>query len=172
LVQWVTKATAQEVPAHKDRHQTATEMAFTGLICTGLQGCCFVGMEYISTGRWWATLMRHTLLACPPLPLASGMGMTALAAVLVSLARSTLGAASGLARTCRAAIALSPVAVAAEDDSVAATGAQKEPGWRLRGLHGRTSPCVSTPSGQSAALREILCAQRCSPVGPRGATVC
>ena len=72
-------------------------MAFAGLTCTGLQGCCFVGWEYISTVWWRATVMRHHLLARPPLPLATGMGMTAFAAVLVSLARSTLGTASGLA---------------------------------------------------------------------------
>ena len=143
-------------------------MALAGLICSGLRGCCFVGWEYISTGGWRATLMRHYVLASPPLPLAPGMGMTTFAAVLVALGRSTLGAASGLARASRAAIALTTVAVAADDCSAAAAGAQKEPGRRWGSWHGQSSPCVKAPSGQPRTLREILRAQRCPPVGVSG----
>ena len=116
--------------------------------------------------------MRHHLLARPPLPLAPGVGVTALAAILVAFASSALGASSGLARTIGAAIALSPVAVAADAYSAAAAGAQKKPGRRLGSWHGRSCPCAKPTSGQIRPLREILCAQRCSPVGPRGATVC
>ena len=115
--------------------------------------------------------MRHYSFARPPLTLAPGMRMTAFAAVLVALGSSTLGASSGLARTSGAAIALTPVAVAADGDSAAAAGAQKEPGRRLSGWHGRCGPCVKPSSGQPRPLREILRAQRCSPVGPRGAAV-
>ena len=86
--------------------------------------------------------MRHHLLARPPLPLAPGMGMTAFAAVLVAFASSALGASSGLARTRGTAIALTPVAVAADEYSAATAGAQKEPGWRLGSGHGQSSPCV------------------------------
>ena len=75
--------------------------------------------------------MRHFLFARPPLPLAPGVGVTAFASVLVALGSSTLGASSGLARTSGAAIALPPVAVAADGDSAVAAGAQKEPGRRL-----------------------------------------
>lgn len=127
----MTKAVTQKAQAHKHGYRTATEVALAALICTGLQGYCFVWWEYISTGQWWATLMRHHLLACPPLPLAPGMRMTAFAAVLVALGRIALGATSGLARTSGAAIALPPVAVAADGDSAVAAGAQKEPGRRL-----------------------------------------
>ena len=117
--------------------------------------------------------MRHYLLACPALPLAPGVGMTAFAAVLVAFASSTLGASSGLARTSGAAIALTPVAVAADGDSAAAAGAHKEPGWRLGGGHGRSCPCVKPTSGQPRSLCEILHAQRRpSEWGARGATVC
>ena len=147
-------------------------MALAALICAGLQGCCFVWWEYISTGWWWATLMRHDLLARPPLTLAPGMCMTAFAAVLVALSSSTLGTTSGQARTIGAAIALTPVAVTADGDSVAAAGAQKKPGRRLSGWHGRSCLCAKPTSGQPSTLREILRTQRCSPVGPRGATVC
>ena len=152
-------------------------MALAALICAGLRVSCFVWWEYISTGRWWATLMRHYLLhaalARPPLRLAPGMCMTAFAAVLVALGGSTLGASSGQARTIGAAIALPPVAVAADGDSAAAAGAQKEPGRRLSGLHGRSGPCVKPTSGQPRSLREILHAQRRPPEwGFRGATVC
>ena len=115
--------------------------------------------------------LRHDLLAPPPLTLAPGVGMTAFAAVLVALGRIALGATSGLARTSGAAIALPPVAVAADGDSAAAAGAQKEPGRRLGSWHGRSCPCVKPTSGQPRPLREILRAQRCSPVGPRGAAV-
>ena len=75
--------------------------------------------------------MRHYLLSPPQLTLAPGVGMTALAAVLVAFASSTLGASSGLARTSGAAIALTPVTVAADAYGAAAAGAQKEPGRRL-----------------------------------------
>ena len=138
----MTKAAAQKAQAHKHGYRTATEVALAALICAGLRGCCFVGWEYISIGRWWATLMRHDLFARPPLTLAPGMCMTAFAAVLVALASSTLGASSGLARTIGAAIALTPVAVAADGYSATAAGAQKEPGRRLSGWHGCTCPCV------------------------------
>ena len=127
----MTKAVTQKAQAHKHGYRTATEVALAALICTGLQGYCFAWWEYISTGQWWATLMRHHLLACPPLPLAPGVGVTALAAILVAFASSALGASSGLARTIGAAIALPPVAVAADAYSAAAAGAQKEPGRRL-----------------------------------------
>lgn len=100
-------------------------MALAALICAGLRCCCFVWWEYISTGGWWATLMRHDLLARPPLTLAPGMCMTAFAAVLVALSSSTLGTTSVQARTIGAAIALTPVAVTADGDSAAAAGAQK-----------------------------------------------
>jgi len=83
--------------------------------------------------------MRHYVLARPPLPLAPGMGMTTFAAVLVALGGSTLGAASGLARASRAAIALTTVAVAADDYSAAAAGAQKEPGRRWGSWHGQSA---------------------------------
>jgi hypothetical protein len=116
--------------------------------------------------------MRHYLLARPPLPLAPGMCMTAFAAVLVALTSSTLGTTSGQARTIGAAIALTPVAVAADSDSAAAAGAQKEPGRRLSGWHGRSCLCVKPTSGQPHSLREILHAQRRPPEwGSRGATV-
>lgn len=75
--------------------------------------------------------LRHAALACPPLALAPDMRMTAFAAVLVALTSSTLGTTSGQARTIGAAIALTPVAVAADAYSAAAAGAQKEPGRRL-----------------------------------------
>lgn len=104
--------------------------------------------------------MRHDLLARPPLPLAPGVGMTAFAAVLVALTSSTLGATSGLARTIGAAIALTAVAVAADDYSAAAAGAQKEPGWRLGSGHGLSCLRVKPSSGQPLALREILRTQR------------
>lgn len=67
--------------------------------------------------------MRHYLLARPPLTLAPGVGMTALAAILVAFASSALGASSALARTSCAAIALTTVAVAANDYSAATEGA-------------------------------------------------
>ena len=88
--------------------------------------------------------MRHYLLTRPPLPLTPGMGETALAAVLVALASSALGASSGLTRTIGAAITLTTVAVAADEDRAATVGAQKEPGWWLVSLHGRSCPCVKT----------------------------
>ena len=162
---------AQKALAHKRGYRTATELAFAALTCVGLRGCCFVWREYTSTGRGWATLMRHYLLSPPQLTLAPGVGMTALAAVLVAFASSALGATSGLARTHGAAIALSTVAVGADDYSAAAAGAQKEPGWGLSGWHRRSCPCVKPTSRQPRTLREILRTQRCSPVGPRGATV-
>jgi hypothetical protein len=83
--------------------------------------------------------MRHFLFARPPLPLAPGVGVTAFAAVLVALTSSTLGTTSGQARTISAAIALTPVAVAADAYSAAAAGAQKKPGRRLGSWHGRSS---------------------------------
>ena len=168
----MTKATTQKTLAHKNGYRTATEVALAAVICAGFRGCCFVGWEYISTGRWWAALMRHYLLARPPLPLAPGMCMTAFATVLVAPGGSALGASSGLARAIGTAIALTPVAVAADEDSTATTGAQKGPGWQLVSLHGRSGPCVKPTSGQPRMLREILCVQRCSPEwGSRGAAV-
>ena len=140
----MTKAPTQEPLAYKNAYQPTTEVALAALICAGLRGCYFVGWEYTSTGRWWATLMRHYLLTRPPLPLTPGMGETALAAVLVALASSALGAPSGLIRTIGAAIALTAVAVAADEDRAATAGAQKGPGWWLVSLHGRSCPCVKT----------------------------
>ena len=107
--------------------------------------------------------LRHALLARPPLTLAPGMCMAAFAAVLVALTSSALGATSGLARTRGAAIALTAVAVAADEYSAATAGAQKEPGRRLGRWHGQSSPCVKPDSGQPRSLREILRAQRCPP---------
>jgi hypothetical protein len=72
------------------------------------------------------------------------MGETALAAVLVALTSSALGTPSGLARTIGAAIALTTVAVAADDYRAATAGAQKGSGWWLVSLHGRSCPCVKT----------------------------
>ena len=70
-------------------------------MCADLRGCCFVWWEYISTGRRWATLMRHyvchNLLAHPPLALAPGMRMATFAAILVALSSGPLGASSGQA---------------------------------------------------------------------------
>lgn len=86
--------------------------------------------------------MRHYLLARPPLPLTPGMRMTAFTAVLVALGSSTLGASPGLAGTIGTAIALTAVAVAADEDRAAAAGAQKRSGWRLISWHGRSCPCV------------------------------
>jgi hypothetical protein len=172
LAQWVTKTTAQEVLAYKNRDRTATEVALAVLIYADLRGCCLVGWEYIKNGRWWATLMRHYLLTRAPLPLAPGVGVTALAAVLIALGGCALGASSGLVRTSGAAIALTTVAVAANDYGAAAAGAKKEPRRWLIGLHGQSCPCVKSVSGQPHTLCEILRAQRRSPVGPRGAAVC
>lgn len=116
--------------------------------------------------------LRHDLLARPPLTLAPGMCMTAFAAVLVALTSCTLGTTSGQARTIGAAIALTPVAVAADGDRATAAGAQKEPGRRLSGWHGRSRPCVKPSSGQPRSLHEILHAQRRPPEwGSRGAAV-
>ena len=152
-------------------------MALAALICTGLRGCYFAGWEYISTGWWWATLMRHCLLARPPLPLAPGVGVAALAAVLVAFGSGALGATSGLVRAGRAAVALAAVAVAADEHSAATQGAQKASGrWWRRGLgggHGRSIPMrgptlldsharfVNTDSGNGALQSG----------GSRGATV-
>ena len=168
----MTKAATQKTLAYKNGYRAATEVALAALICAGLRGCYFVGWEYISTGRWWATLMRHYLLAHPPLALAPSMRMTAFAAVLVAPTSSALGAHSGLARTIGAAVALTTVAVAADENRAATAGAQKAPGWWLVSLHGRSCPRAKPTSGQPSTLREILRTQRCSPVGPRGAAVC
>ena len=88
--------------------------------------------------------MRHCLLARPPLPLAPGVGVAALAAVLVAFGSGALGATSGLVRAGRAAVALAAVAVAADEHSAATQGAQKASGrWWRRGLgggHGRSIP--------------------------------
>jgi len=92
--------------------------------------------------------MRHCLLARPPLPLASGVSVTALAAVLVAFAGCALGATSGLVRAGRAAVALAAVAVAADEHRAAAQGAHKASGrwWRrlwwcvLGSGHGRSIP--------------------------------
>jgi len=150
-------------------------MAFAGQLCAWVQGGCVIGWEYISTGRWWATLMRHYLLACPPLPLAPGVGVAAFAAVLVALGSGALGATSGLLGAVLAAVALAAVAVAADEGRTSAQDAQKASGWRRRGLdggHGRVFPCVSPGSGQPCPLREILTAATASPKrGSRGATV-
>lgn len=168
----MTKTTAQEVLTYKNGYRTATKVALAVLIYADLRGCCLVGWEYIKNGRWWATLMRHYLLTRAPLPLAVGVRVTALAAVLIALGGCALGAPSGLVRTSGAAIALTTVTVAANDDGAAAASAKKESRRWLIGLHGQSSPCVKSVSGQPPTLREILRTQRCSPVGPRGAAVC
>ncbi len=171
MARWVTKAPTQEPLAYKNRYRAATEVAFAALICAGLRGCSFVGWEYTITGRWWATLMRHYFFTRPPLRLAPRVRMTTFAAVLVALGGRALGATSGLARTRSTAVALTAVARAADDYSAATEGAQKEPGWRLGSGHGQSSPCVKSAPGQPRTPCEILRVQRCSPVGPRGATV-
>ena len=71
-------------------------MALAALICIRVHSGCVAGREYISAGRWWATLMRHYLLARAPLPLASGVGVTASATVLVAFGSRALGTTSGL----------------------------------------------------------------------------
>lgn len=105
-------------------------MALAGLAGVWVQGGCVAGRQYISTGWWWATLMRHYLPTGSPSPLALGMGAAALAAVLVAFAGSALGATSGLERAPCAAVALAAVAVAADEHRAAAQGAQKAPGRR------------------------------------------
>lgn len=111
----------------------ATKVACAVQICAKVQGGCFAGWQYISTGLWWATLMRHSLLTRPPLPLALGVSVAAFAAVLVALGRSTLGTTSGLQGAGGAAVALAAVAVAADEHSAATAGAHKAPGqWRKR----------------------------------------
>ena len=140
----MAKAAAHKVLTHKSRDRTAAKEALAALTCVWIQSGCVAGWEYISTGWWWATLMRHCLLARPPLPLAPGVGVTALAAVLVAFGSGALGATSGLVRAGRAAVALAAVAVAADEHSAATQGAQKASGrWWRRGLgggHGRSIP--------------------------------
>lgn len=125
----MTKATAQEVQTNKVRDRAATEVALAGLTCVGIQSGFVAGRQYTSTARWWATLMRHYLPTGPPSPLALGVGVAAFAAVLVALACSALGATSGLVRADCAAVALTAVAVAADEYSAAAQGAEKSSGW-------------------------------------------
>ena len=108
----MAKAASQKVLTHKSRDRTAAKLALAALACVWIQSGCVAGWEYISTGWWWATLMRHCLLARPPLPLAPGVGVTALAAVLVAFGSGALGATSGLVRAGRAAVALAAVAAA------------------------------------------------------------
>ena len=124
----MTKATAQEVQTNKVRDRAATEVALAGLTRVGIQSGFVAGRQYTSTARWWATLMRHYLPTGPPSPLALGMGVAAFAAVLVALARSALGATSGLVRAGGAAVALAAVAVAADEHRAATQGAQKTSG--------------------------------------------
>lgn len=133
------------------------------MIYAGLLGCCFVWWEYISTGRWWATLMRHHLLARPPLALAPGMCMAAFATVLVTLGSSPLGTTSGQARTIGAAIALTPVAVAAHERGHTAARAQETSRWWLH----RHSCTDEGWAGQCLMFREILTSAT-SPSRARG----
>ena len=126
----MTKAASQEIQTNKSRDPTAAEVALAGLTGVWVQSGCVAGRQYISAGWWWATLMRHYLLASAPLPLACGVSVAALAAVLVAFAGSALGATSGLVRAGSAAVALATVAVAADEHSAATQGAQKASGWR------------------------------------------
>jgi len=125
---WMTKAASQEVQTNKIRDRAATEVALAGLTRVGIQSGCVAGRQYTSTGRWWATLMRHYLLTGPPPPLALGVGVAAFAAVLVALAGRALGATSGLLRAGCAAVALAAVAVATDEHRAAAQGAEKSSG--------------------------------------------
>jgi hypothetical protein len=124
----MTKAASQEVQTNKSPDPTAAEVAIAGLTGVWIQSGCVAGRQYISAGWWWATLMRHYLLASAPLPLACGVSVAALTAVLVALGSGTLGATSGLERAPCAAVALAAVAVAADEHSAAAQGAQKASG--------------------------------------------
>ena len=92
----MAKAAAHKVLTHKSRDRTAAKLALAALACVWIQSGCVAGWEYISAGRWWATLMRHYLLARAPLPLACGVSVAALAAVLVAFGSGALGATSGL----------------------------------------------------------------------------
>ena len=69
--------------------------------------------------QWVVADYLDALLFCARLPssLALGMGVTALAAILATPAGSTLRTSSGLTRKVRAAIALTTVAVVADDGS-------------------------------------------------------
>jgi hypothetical protein len=124
----MAKAVAQEVQTNKGRDRTATKLALAALACVWVQSGCVARWEYISAGRWWASLMRHYLLARPPLPLARGVSVAAFAAVLIAFAGCALGVTSGLVRAGRAAVALAAVAVAADEHRAAAQGTQKASG--------------------------------------------
>lgn len=158
----MAKAAVQEVLTHKSRDHMATKLALAVLICVRVRSGCFAGWEYISAGRWWATLMRHYLPTGAPSPLASGVGVAAFAAVLVASGRGALGATSGLPGALCGAVALAAVAVAADQHSAATQGAQKASGrWWRRGLssgHERAIPMRELMLWTAMPAREILTA--------------
>ncbi|HYN63137.1 MAG TPA: hypothetical protein VES36_00920 [Candidatus Limnocylindrales bacterium] len=65
------------------------------------------------------------------------VGHTATAAALVAVRGLALRRLTGLARARRAAVALAAVAVAAQQDLIAATRAQEQAGWTLHGHPGK-----------------------------------
>lgn len=118
--------------------------------------------QWNSRGHGWGTLMRHILLFGPIPALAFGVGMTTSPARLVAATGGMGGGASCLIRAGDGAVALPPIAVAANDHGGAATRTQIA---SSREIHGRRRPMGGR---QQRPLREILGMQRC-PSGQRGA---
>ena len=88
--------------------------------------------------------MRHTICAAPvrktattPASRACRVGHAAPAGTLVALGGSTLCSITRLARAGRGAVALTTVAVAAQQDLAAATCAQEQAGWTVHGRPGQ-----------------------------------
>lgn len=81
----------------------------------------------------WGTLMRHFLLFGPVTALALGVGMTTLPAGLIAATRGTDGGASGLMGTPCGAVAVTSVAVAANDHRGTATRTQIASSWNFHG---------------------------------------
>jgi hypothetical protein len=89
--------------------------------------------------------MRHTICAAPvrkaaaaPASRACRVGHAATARALVAPGGISLCSVSGLARARRAAVALATVAVAAQQDLVAAARAQEQAGWTVHAYLGQT----------------------------------
>ena len=106
--------------------------------------------------------MRHFLLSLPVAPLALGMGVRAAPRALIALSGRPHGALARLLGTGPTAIALTPVAVAADQHGGPASGAQVSSSRRFHW------PKCQWGTRRERPLRERLCVQRSREGSGRG----
>ena len=130
-VRWVSaNPTAQEVLAYPVWQGA---LASTAMPARRNGRRCRFRSQWNRRALGWGTLMRHFLVFRSITALPFGVGMATSPAGLIAVTGSTDGGASGLIGTLCGAVAVTSVAVAANDHRGTATRTQLASSWNFHG---------------------------------------